>query len=691
MKILFLLISFFLVVLSVRAEDQDTVKVRQVDLNEVVVQSFKQNRDLRLEPLSASAVTGTAIQNKNITDIKEFSSFIPNLFKPDYGSKLTSPVYIRGIGSKINAPSVGLYVDGIPYFEKSAFDFNFTEIDRMEVLRGPQGTLYGRNTMGGIINVYTKSPLKYQGTNAFISNGTYGNRDYALSRYAKIGDTFGYAFSANYNRSDGYFTNLFTDKKADDQKSGSGRIRLEWKPTDRLSLGLMSSYDYSKQGGYPYAVCDSLTHRPGDVNYNDYSFYKRAMSTTGLTVEYRGNGYSLSSKTAFQYLSDHQGIDQDFSTASIYFARQDQKQKMLSEEFNIKSTTANRYKWLFGAFGFWQGIDNTVTLDYLSAKYSTRKLYDTPTYGFALYHQSTLDSLLTDGLSLTFGLRYDYERASTDYLAYKDAEGGSNRTDAFYSKLNFSQVTPKIALQYLFPSTGLLYATVTKGYKTGGFNTSFEREEDRSFRPESSWNYELGGKHPFLDNRLRAEIALFWIDWKNQQISQTLPSGRGSMLTNAGRSVSKGVEVSLQGNPVNGLMVQVNYGFTHATFKEYVDEKKNIDYSGNYLPMVPSHTFAVGADYTISNPCTHIDRFMVSLNYTGTGRIYWKEDNKVSQSYYGQLSGKVSATKGFATFAIWAKNITNTQYNAFYFESGGKGLAQLGRPFTIGGSVAITF
>ena len=241
----------------------------------------------------------------------------------------------------------------------------------------------------------------------------------------------------------------------------------------------------------------------------------------------------------------------------------------------------------------------------------------------------------------------------------------------------------------MFPSTGLLYATVTKGYKTGGFNTSFEREEDRSFRPESSWNYELGGKHPFLDNRLRAEIALFWIDWKNQQISQTLPSGRGSMLTNAGRSVSKGVEVTLQGNPVNGLMVQVNYGFTHATFKEYVDEKKNIDYSGNYLPMVPSHTFAVGADYTLSNPCTHIDRFLISLNYTGTGRIHWKEDNKVSQPYYGQLSGKVSATKGFATFAIWAKNITNTHYNAFYFESGGKGLAQLGRPFTIGGSVAI--
>lgn len=97
--------------------EKDTAKIRNVELNEVVVQSFKQQRDLRLEPLSASAVTGTAIQNRNITGIKEFSSFIPNLFMPDYGSKLTSPVYIRGIGSKINAPSVGLYVDGIPYFE----------------------------------------------------------------------------------------------------------------------------------------------------------------------------------------------------------------------------------------------------------------------------------------------------------------------------------------------------------------------------------------------------------------------------------------------------------------------------------------------------------------------------------------------------------------------------------------------
>ena len=593
MKTLYYLPILLCLSYAARSEEieKDTTKIRNIELNEVVVQSFKQQRNLRLEPLSASAVTGTAIQNRNITGIKEFSSFIPNLFMPDYGSKLTSPVYIRGIGSKINAPSVGLYVDGIPYFEKSAFDFDFNEVDRIEVLRGPQGTLYGRNTMGGIINVYTKSPLKYEGTNVWLSNGSYGYRDYALSHYKKIGEKFGYAISGNYRNSDGYFTNLFTDKKADDMKSGSARIRLEWKPQKNLSLGLMSSFDRSIQGGYPYAVCDSATHKPGEVDYNDYSFYKRTLSTTGFSADYQGTGYSINSRTAFQYISDHQGIDQDFSPKSIYFARQDMKQKMFSEELNIKSTTPGRYKWLFGAFGFWQGIDNTVT----------------------------------------------------------------------------------------------------KGYKTGGFNTSFDREEDRTFRPETSWNYELGAKHPFLDNRLNAEFCFFWIDWKNQQIYQMLATQNGQFLRNAGRSESKGVEVSLQGNPVNGLMVQVNYGFTHATFRDYKDERRGIDYSGNFLPMVPRYTFAVGADYTIPNPCRHIDRFTISANYTGTGRILWKEDNKVSQPYYGLLNAKVSATKDFITFAIWAKNMTGADYSAFYFETGGKGLAQKGRPFTIGGNIQLSF
>ena len=694
MKQYIIIILLLLVMTPMRSQVvavQDTSVTHDLQMNEVVIQAFKQQQDLKVAPVAASTLTGTAIRNKNAVNIKDLSSFIPNLFMPDYGSKLTSPVFIRGIGSKINSPSVGLYVDGIPYFEKSAFDFDFSEIARMEVLRGPQGTLYGRNTMGGIINIYTKSPLRYEGTTIGASLGSYMQQNYNVSHYRKLGDKFGLAVSGNYNQTDGYFTNQYTGEKADDSQSGSARIRLEWQPKEQLSFGLTSTYDRLNQGGYPYAVCDPETLRPGEVNYNDYSFYKRSISTTGLSIKWDGKGYSIQNQMAFQYISDHQGIDQDFTPNSTYFAKQDMKQKMFSEEFNIKSITNTRYKWLFGAFGFWQGVDNTVPMDYLTKGYTTLKQYDIPTYGAALYHQSTFDDLFVKGLSFTFGLRYDYEKASNDYIYHKITNGNQALVDQFKSDLSFSQLTPKFTLEYIFPSSGLVYASVTKGYKTGGFNTSFEQEEDRTFEPETSWNYEIGAKHPFVDKRFSAEFALFWIDWRNQQIYQMLATQNGQLLRNAGKSVSKGFEFSFQGNPINGLMFQLNYGYTHATFKKYEDERKGINYNGNYLPLVPKHTLAVGVDYTIFHPCSLIERLTFSANFTQTGPIYWKEDNQKKQDSYRLLNGKISATKGIVTMALWAKNITNTHYNSYYFDSGGNGLAQAGRPFTLGGNIQIQF
>lgn len=152
-----------------RQAEKDTLDWN-IQLDELVITSPKQRKELALLPVAASTVTGGMIKNKNIVDIKDISALVPNLFIPDYGSRLTSPVYIRGIGSKINSPSVGLYVDDMPYFEKSAFDFNINEVDKIEVLRGPQGTLYGRNTMGGLIKVYTRSPLVHEGT--YVTLGT---------------------------------------------------------------------------------------------------------------------------------------------------------------------------------------------------------------------------------------------------------------------------------------------------------------------------------------------------------------------------------------------------------------------------------------------------------------------------------------------------------------------------------------
>lgn len=686
MRFFCLLLGAIFLTFKLSAEETDSLNTYSIGLEEVVIQSFKHTDKTRTLPIAASMINKQSLQNQNVLGIKDISSFIPNLFMPDYGSKLTSPVYIRGIGSRINAPSVGLYVDGIPYFEKSAFDFDLNEIDYIEVLRGPQGTLYGRNTMGGLINVFTKSPLRYKETFVSTTLSSYSNFNHTLANYGKINDKLGYAISGNFNHSGGYFTNQYTGRKADVLDAGSGRIRLEWAARPDLLLKLTHTFDYSDQGGYPYAVLDQETNKIGDVNYDKFSSYKRTMSSTGLSLIYSTNRFSLNSQTAYQYLSDKQGIDQDFSPVPNFYAKQNQKQSSFTEEVNIKSNYQSWYQWLFGAFAFYQQIDNEVAVDYIAQNYSTQKLYDIPNSGISLYHQSIFNNVLIDRLSITMGVRYDYEKASNDYVGYRHTADASAQYDDFFSKLSFSQITPKFTLQYSLPSSQLFYTSITKGYKTGGFNSSFEKEEDRSFDPEYSWNYEIGAKTNFWQDRIRAELCFFYIDWENQQIYRLLSTGIGSMLKNAGRSESKGFEFSLQANLWEGFTLSSNLGVTKAVFKENV-QSSTIDYSGNYLPMVPDKTLGLAANYRIPLRSQVIDDLTFNLQYTGTGKLYWNEDNKVSHPYYGLLNGKVSASRGITTVSLWAKNITSAEYSAFCFASQGKLFAQKGRPFTAGVSV----
>lgn len=702
-------IAFLLLLLCasahISAVENDSIIRQSIVLDEVIVTSSKETKSIKEMPASVSYIPLKEIQNRNITSIKDISSYVPNLFIPDYGSKLTSPVYIRGIGSKINAPSVGLYVDQIPFFEKTVFDFDFSEIDKIEVLRGPQGTLYGRNTMGGLINVYTKSPLNYEGTMFSFSEGNYNQLQASGSHYGKFNDNFGYAVSGNYKHSDGFFNNSFNNKKVDALNAGSGRIKLRWKKGTRLDANLLANYEYSDQGGYPYGIYDKTTGETADPNYNDYSFYRRGIFTSGLNINYSFDNFILKSVTGYQHFDDKQAVDQDFTTKDTYFATQTQRQDMLSQEFEIKSKGNKRYTWINGIFAFHQGAFNKVNLYYqkdaviamkLAGEKFTAKVYDTPTDGFALYHQSTYKDLLFKGLSATAGIRFDYEKSKLDYDFKETMLETTSQKDAFISDLNFSQFTPKFSLQYQFNPLKMVYASVTKGYKTGGFNTSFETNKDRSFDPEHSWNYEMGSKMSFFGNRINAEVALFYIDWKNQQITHTLTSGTGSMLKNAGKSESKGIELTLEGKVCKGLQLQVSYGYTEAKFKDYADSIKNtagvyepINYKGNYLPYIPRHTVAVGADYTMNLSSSILDQLVFSAQYTGTGKLYWNEKNLASQNYYGILNGKISVRKGGLMVDLWIKNATSQDYNAFYFESG-KSFAQKGRPMTFGTTLSYT-
>ncbi len=703
-KLLFLLTGCLSIVLTVSAQYQvpsyDSAEVKVIDLNQIVVKSSRENSVMiKNLPSSISLMKAKTIEDNGISSLKDLVGFVPNFFMPDYGSRLTSPVYIRGIGSRINSPSIGLYVDNVPYFEKSAFDFEFNDIERIEVLRGPQGTSYGRNTMGGLIKVYTKDPSDERATKLSLSGGNYGYFRSDLSHSQPIGKNTGVAVSGFYGRNGGYFTNEFGDKPVDEDEYYGARLKLVHDINDRTQVQFSSGYEKSEQGGYPYAQINLKTKEVSPINYDFNSTYEREILSNALVFDYSTSDILFQSVTSHQYLKDDQNIDQDFTSKSLFFVNQNTNQNSFSQEFTVKSKPGVKLSWVVGAFGFMQFMQDNVTVTYgpdgivqykLPGEASRVKNYDNFVKGGALFGESSINDMLIDGLTLTLGIRFDYEEAIQDYLYNTYTAGRQKTVDDSRGLVNYTEVLPKTSLSYIMNSHVTAYTTIAKGYKTGGFNTTFEREEDRSFKPEFSWNYELGVKTIFLNKALLSNFSLFYIDWKDQQIYQPVPSGQGSMLKNAGHSVSKGFEAEIIAKPFKSLSLYASYGFTEAKFVEY-QRNDSTNYKGNYIPYAPGNTLQIGADFSVKVKKRALDRIIFFASYQGQGKIYWNEENTGSQKYYGMLNGKISFMAKNARVDLWAKNILNEDYHSFYFSSLGKSFVQVGKPVQLGANLILNF
>jgi len=690
----FIIIVVFMISAGLHSQDFivafDTTSIPEVAVAEVYVSASRERLKLREMPASVSVISSALISSGEIRSLSDITASAPNFFMPDYGSKLTAPVYIRGIGSRIDAPSTGLYVDNVPYFEKASFNTDFFDIQHIEVLRGPQGTLYGRNTMAGIINIVTLSPLDFQGTTLNLSAGTYGTYSLNAGHYAKRNDKFGYSLSVNLLHNNGFFKNDYTGEPVDKINSAGVRNRLAWTPGKRVTVENIAFWEWSDQGGYPYAVFNDTTQSPEPINYNQYSSYFRQLISDALVAKYKGLNMEVTSTTSYQYLRDNQQIDQDFTPASLYFVKQRQNQNMVSQEVIAKSALQNKYRWLAGAYGFMQKFEKSVDVDTYANSTTSFKNYDHVIAGAALFHQSTLSDLLLPGLTVTAGLRIDFEKDVLDYrFDMLSNSVVSSLADTVYPGLSSLEILPRLALSYATGHSNV-YGVIARGYKTGGYNSTFERPEDLTFEPEHSWNYELGLKTK-LPGNVFADAAVFYIDWRNQQIYQTVPSGRGSMLKNAGHSVSKGAELTLRAAPLKGLEASLAYGFTHATF---ITNKVNdmTDYSGNIIPYVPRHTVALQATQTINfRDSKMLDLVRFSITGRGTGKIFWNEANDHSQDFYATTDAKVSFIKGSLQFDIWGKNITGSKYESFYFTALNRKYVQMNKPARMGVNLSIKF
>ena len=665
----------------------DSSANKNVPLDEIVVTDFKQNKR-NLTSTAVSTINVQQLHNQQIVNLKELTAVMPNFYMPDYGSYANTPVYIRGIGTKSKGSAVGFYVDGIPHFESSAFNIDLSDIAAVNVFRGPQGTLYGRNTIAGIINVYTHNPLDYQRTRIKVGYGRYNDFIAQASNYAKISEKFGISTAASYHHNDGMFTNHFLNEKADKLNEGEGRIGLYWRPTTNWLLHLNSTLTYSEQNGYPYAPYDIVKDELLPISYNRNSTYRRLISSTGLNAQYENNHISFNSQTSYQFIKSHQGLDQDFTPQDVYFVDNSYHQNMLSQELTLKSNDKGRYQWIIGLFGMLLHSNQFAETSYFTRDFSTPTTYKNPTAGYAIYHQSSYN--IWRGLSATVGLRFDYEHAKTTYNQDKTtlSTGVTTHAKDFVSSASFRQFTPKFTLQYLTNKDNLYYISITRGYKPGGFNTIFKTDAERTYDPEYSWNYEVGTRLKFLNGRLTAEADLFYIDWRHMQTTYTVP-GVGNVIANAGHTDSKGFELSLAYHPIKSLQLNLNYGYTYARYLEYKKSARE-DFSGNRLPMVPNHTLSLNGTYTIM-PAGWFDKIVFNTGLTGLGRIYWADDNIVRQNFYATLNAKVSLTKGIFTWEVWGKNLTATNYMAYGFKASQGNYAQRGKPLTFGTAVSVSF
>ena len=670
----------FFVSMPVMANETDTL--RGVTLDSIVVSSIKLPHAAWRIPSASTALDGTTLQQRQLYDMKDFTATVPNFIMIDRDTRLTSSVFVRGVGSLINAPGVAMYVDGIPHFEKSSFDINLADIEKIEFLRGPQGTLYGRNAMGGIILVQTASPFRKQGTRVRLTYGSYNETRITLSHRQKQGEHFAWGLTGDYHHSDGFIRNQYNGEMADRLNAASLSNRLEWRPRPNLSFRLQHGVEQVKQGAFGYGTVNSEQNDVDSVSLNHPSYYERLIYDAGLQADYHTPYFWLRSQTSLQLLDDTYEVDQDASPRDLYYAVQGEEQRLVSEEMNLRDVTEGIYGWNFGLFAFHHAIHRStdVFLHMAQPPYQLEKRYNDKNSGIALYHQSELQ--ITPRLTLEGGIRYDYEKANSIHHENKLTGDSVLLRNQYDSPLSFSQWTPKVTLQYHFSGDDQLYATWAKGYKTGGFNTVFEEENERTFNPEKSWNYEIGGKVAFFQRKLLAEAALFYIDIRNQQVKQLLDL-QGVKIRNAGHSISKGAELTLKVLPSEFSRIHLTYGYTHATFSSYTYSNEE-DYSGNYLPFVPRHTLSAGADFSVPFTSALSDRLLLQAGYTGMGEIYWHENNRVKQPFYGLLNASAGVEKGKLNLTLWAKNILNTRYLGYYFESSGRQLGKPGRPFTAG-------
>ncbi len=687
-------------------------------VQEVVVTAQKRSENLQAVPIAVTAITAEALKNKRVDNLLGLSGLAPALQIKTDDNAANPRIFIRGVGvndfNPSSASAVGIYVDGVYIASPLAQLASFYDLQQVEVLRGPQGTLYGRNTTGGAINVTTHRPSDHFEGDVSFEYGRFNEVNIQGGVGGPlVADKLLFRLSGLYARDDGYTLDRTTGQHGNNQDRFGVRGTLEFKPTSHFTDDLTINVNQSSGGsilaynrslvaqtpqaslpfdpslGYSpcrpeYYTSGQCTNVLGYANASsnlyagDYSFLgKDTVKLFGVsnTINYDFGPATLVSVTSYQRAARNDQEETDASPFPLITASYVALQKTVSQELRLQSNGHTRLRYVAGLYYAHDDLSNSSYYDILRAARNPTPgnptgvdlansigVFGWPltqaTDSYAIFGQVDYD--VTDRLTLTGGLRYSADRKKFHYVS--EAEFGAIPIFTFNGAKTFASVSGRIGLQYKVTDDANVYFTYNRGTKSGGFfsGQTTEPADLGPYRDENVNAYEVGAKTEFFDHRLRANFSAFYYDYKDLQVYTAVQRNQITvqLFTNASAARMYGVEAELQARPMRGLDLSLSGSLLSAQYKDFHSVAG--DYSGNTLPSAPKVSVNGTAHYEHDLPKGVL---VTQLDFTYRSKVFFDTANTQRLSdpmriyVNGQLGWRVG--DGRYEVGVWGRNLFN--------------------------------
>ena len=667
---------------------------KALELETMTVTAQKREENVQDVPISMDVFSDIQLEDAAVEDTFDLIHFSPNLHMQH--TSLEHNIVIRGISpftGSIYSPA-GYYVNDVSYPLHYMHNPGLFDIERVEVLRGPQGTLYGRNSESGVINVITKQPDNEFRGKVFGEYGNYNTfRSGANISGPIIRDKLYLGLAGQYKTSDGFVENKFNDDdKADKIDHLNGRATLRFTPADEWDISLiadvMDTDDHAGEGRY---IDGPMKTDPFIVRHDSDEYSKQDSNGQTLRVKYSGDSFDfLSVSSLLHYEHDYQteeGWDDPMNKMEIPCLYKD---RQYSQELRVSSAQNSRpFEWLAGVYGFKEDTDAEYNFYYVTYGMSfAHPVTDIKTKGYAAFSQGTYT--LFDRLHLTAGLRFDHV----------DLEG--NLKDEIlgltYDKdLDYDEWLPKFSIAYDVANDVMIYVSASKGYMVGGYNfygvSPTATEETFPYDAEYTWNYEAGTKTSWLDNKLMVNLSVFYIDIDDKQVSEVDVSTFSRTITNAAKAHSQGVELELQARPIQGLNIFAGFGYAEAKYDEFTATEWNAagtaliqkDYKDNYLQYAPKYTYSLGVQYR------HKNGLLGRVDFFGADKFYGNYANTAKAEVYETVNLRLGYESEHFDFILWVKNAFDEEYLTYVAPIYDYNFGVDGPPQTFGATLTYRF